>query len=216
MRHVSVIPDWSPEALRTKTGSFRCVCCAHFCFGLFVEVPSEDALLCGRYGSRYVSGLQGQDDPEGQGYLRLVASPKHFVGYDMEGMGPISFGCADAGTGQPGTGCTFSGPTFNRHNFTANITAQELVEYYSLPFKYAVVDGGAKGIMCSYNSLDITVNDTDGRTKSTGSIPACAFGALQDGMVRGQWNFSGHIVSDWYCATSTLVCVHKTASDGSD
>ena len=73
-----------------------------------------------------MSGLQGRDDPEGQGYLRLVASPKHFVGYDTEGMGPVSSGCVDAGTGQPGTGCTFSGPTFNRHNFTANISAQEL------------------------------------------------------------------------------------------
>ena len=63
-------------------------------------------------------------------------------------------------------------------------------------------------MMCSYNSLDISVNDTEGRTQSTGSIPACAFGALQDGMVRGHWNFSGHIVSDWYSVTSTLVCVH--------
>ena len=96
-----------------------------------------------------VSGLQGKDDPEGQGYLRLVASPKHFVGYDTEGMGPVSSGCVDAGTGQPGTGCTFSGPTFNRHNFTANISAQELVEYYALPFKHAVVDGGAMGLMCT-------------------------------------------------------------------
>ena len=41
------------------------------------------------------------------------------------------------------------------------------------------------------------MNSTDGGTKRTGSIPACAFTALQDGMARGQWNFSGHIVSDW-------------------
>ncbi len=105
-------------------------------------------MLCGRYGAGYVLGLQGKDDPEGQGYLRLVASPKHFVGYDTEGMGPVASGCVGAGTGQPGTGCTFSGPTFNRHNFTANITAQELVEYYALPFKHAVIDGGAMGLMC--------------------------------------------------------------------
>ena len=32
--------------------------------------------------------------------------------------------------------------------------------------------------------------------RSTGSIPACAFTALQDGMMRGQWNFSGQVVSD--------------------
>ena len=115
-------------------------------------MPSEDPLLCGRYGAGYVSGLQGKDDPEGEGYLRLVASPKHFVGYDTEGMGPVSSGCVDAGTGQPGTGCTYSGPTFNRHNFTANITAQELVEYYALPFKHAVIDGGAMGLMCKLSA----------------------------------------------------------------
>ena len=121
----------------------------HPLWGRGQEVPSEDPLLCGRYGAGYVSGLQGKDDPEGQGYLRLVASPKHFVGYDTEGMGPVSSGCVDAGTGQPGTGCTFSGPTFNRHNFTANISAQELVEYYALPFQHAIVDGGAMGLMCT-------------------------------------------------------------------
>ena len=62
------------------------------------------------------------------GFARIAASPKHFLGYDMEGS-------------------TFDGVTFNRHNFTNNMTAQELAEYYALPFQYAVRDGGALGMM---------------------------------------------------------------------
>jgi hypothetical protein len=128
-----------------------------------------DALLCGRYGAGYIRGMQERErEGEGAGFARLAASPKHFVGYDLEGS-------------------TFGGVTWNRHNFTNSMTAQELVEYYALPFRHAVQDGGALGMMCSYNA----VNVSDG-VRSTGSIPACAFTALQDGMARGQWNFSGY------------------------
>ena len=161
---------WSPDL-----NPFR-----HPLWGRGQEVPSEDPLLCGRYGAGYIRGLQGRDDPEGGGFLRMVASPKHFVGYDLEGMGP----------GQK-TGNTLSGPTFNRHNFSNKMSAQELVEYYARPFELAVVQGGALGIMCSYNAVEVT----DG-ARTTGSVPACAFSGLQNGMVRGQWNFSGYIVSD--------------------
>lgn len=162
---------WSPDI-----NPFR-----HPLWGRGQEVPGEDPLLCGRYGAGYVRGLQGKGDPEGHGFLRLVASPKHFLGYDMEGMGP----------GQP-TGNTYGGPAFMRHNFTNRMSAQELVEYFAQPFRHVVVDGGALGMMCSYNSIEVI----DGNQRSTGAIPACAFTALQDGMARGQWNFSGYIVSD--------------------
>ncbi len=164
---------WSPNI-----NPFR-----HPLWGRGQEVPSEDPLLCGRYGSAYIRGLQGAGDPDGKGYLRMVASPKHFVGYDMEGMGPGMH-----------SGSTYSGPWFNRHNFTNRMSAQELIEYYALPFRKAIVDGGALGVMCSYNAVDVYVQGSE--ENSTGSIPACAFTALQDGMVRGQWNFSGYIVSD--------------------
>ena len=113
---------WSPDI-----NPFR-----HPLWGRGQETPGEDALLCGRYGAAYVRGLQGRDDPEGGGLLRLAAQPKHFLGYDMEGS-------------------TFNGVIFNRHNFTANMSAKDMVEYYARPFKHAVMDGGAMGIMCSYS-----------------------------------------------------------------
>lgn len=164
---------WSPDL-----NPFR-----HPLWGRGQEVPSEDPLLCGRYGAGYVRGLQGKDDPNGKGFLRLVASPKHFVGYDLEGS-------------------TFGGMSWNRHNFTNKMSAQELIEYYSLPFKYAVEDGGAMAMMCSYNAVNVYINGTGA---STGSIPACAFDSLQNGMVRDQWNFSGYIVSDCGAIADFLV-----------
>ena len=109
----------------------------HPLWGRGQEVPGEDPLLCGRYGAHYIRGLQGLDHPGGEGVVRMAASPKHFVAYDTEGMGP-----------NMRQGSTFAGPTFDRHNFTARVTAQELVEYYALPFKMAVEDGGALGMMC--------------------------------------------------------------------
>ena len=59
--------------------------------------------------------------------------------------------------------------------------------YYLFPFELAVTDGGARGMMCSYNALDV-----DG----AGSTPACAMGSLQNGVARARWGFDGYIVSD--------------------
>jgi len=175
---------WSPDI-----NPFR-----HPLWGRGQEVPSEDPLLCGKYGAHYVKGLQGAGDPAGKGFLRMVASPKHFLGYDLEGMGPGMV-----------MGHTLSGPTFMRHNFSSRMSAQEMVEYYAKPFKITIEEGGAMGIMCSYNAVEVTAETADGKVRSTGSIPACAFTALQDGMMRGQWNFSGQVVSDCGAVSDFLV-----------
>ena len=36
-----------------------------------------------------------------------------------------------------------------RHNFSVNTSAQEMVEYYLLPFEYAIAEGDAAGMMVS-------------------------------------------------------------------
>ena len=38
---------------------------------------------------------------------------------------------------------TFEGESWMRHNFTANTSAQEMVEYFLLPFEYAIAEGDA-------------------------------------------------------------------------
>ena len=45
------------------------------------------------------------------------------------------------------------GTTWMRHNFTVHSTAQEMVEYFLLPFEQTVTEGGALGIMVSSGQL---------------------------------------------------------------
>ena len=121
------------------------------------EVPGEDAFVCGRYGAAYVRGMQTEDE---NGYVRAVASPKHFVGYGESvtrhrrsrlmhlltcilPFVPYQPDHIDMDYSQ------FDGVVFNRHNFSVNSTAQEMVEYFLLPFELVIAEGHAKGLMVS-------------------------------------------------------------------
>lgn len=92
------------------------------------ETPGEDALHTSRYVYRLIDGLQdgiGPDRP------RIVASCKHFVGYDLEDWKDI-----------------------DRHHFDAKVSSQDLSEYYMPPFKSCVRDAQVDSVMCSYNRLN--------------------------------------------------------------
>ena len=43
---------------------------------------------------------------------------------------------------------TEGGQTHTRHNFDANITQQDLIDSYLLPFQVCVEQGKASGLMC--------------------------------------------------------------------
>ncbi len=43
---------------------------------------------------------------------------------------------------------------FTRHNFNAVVSNYALMDSFFPAFERAVVQGGAKGVMCSYNSLN--------------------------------------------------------------
>ena len=49
---------------------------------------------------------------------------------------------------------TEGGQTHTRHDFSANITQQDLVDSYLLPFQACVEKGEVSGLMCSYNSIN--------------------------------------------------------------
>ena len=49
---------------------------------------------------------------------------------------------------------TEGGQTHTRHNFDANITQQDLVDSYLLPFQVCVEQGKASGLMCSCESVE--------------------------------------------------------------
>jgi len=70
---------------------------------------------------------------------------------------------------------------YTRHNFDAIISNYSLADTYFPAFKAAVQQGGAKGVMCSYNSIN--------------GIPTCAHPMLNK-VLRETWNFSGYVTSD--------------------
>ncbi|KAL7629137.1 hypothetical protein AAE478_000656 [Parahypoxylon ruwenzoriense] len=91
------------------------------------ETPGEDPYHLSSYVRAVVKGLQGGEDPD---ILKVVATCKHFVAYDIEDwLG------------------------HERYEFDAQINPQELAEYYMPPFE-ACARVNVGSIMCSYNSLN--------------------------------------------------------------
>jgi beta-glucosidase-like glycosyl hydrolase len=105
-----------------------------------------------------VTGLQG-GLVAGGGPLTIAACCKHFLANSLE---------------------SWHGHT--RHNFDAQVPARDLVDYYLPAFKSCVMEGRAKGVMCSYNSVN--------------GVPMCANGAYLAGTLRGTWGFDGYVTSD--------------------
>ena len=74
-----------------------------------------------------------------------------------------------------------SGPERLRHQFDAEVTPKDLWETY-LPAFHALVNAKVEAVMCAYNR-------TDGEA-------CCANTYLLEDVLRKQWGFKGHIVSD--------------------
>ncbi|KAH6648906.1 beta-glucosidase [Truncatella angustata] len=91
------------------------------------ETPGEDPFHIKSYVKSLIKGLQG-DDPD---YFKVVATCKHFAGYDIENWNGNE-----------------------RYEFDAIINPQELSEYYMQPFKACARDAKVASIMCSYNALN--------------------------------------------------------------
>ncbi|KUJ23772.1 xylan 1,4-beta-xylosidase Talaromyces emersonii [Mollisia scopiformis] len=93
------------------------------------ETPGEDAsFLSAAYAYEYITGLQGGVDPE---HLKIIATPKHFAGYDIE--------------------------NWNNHSRLGNdvsISQQDLSDYYTPQFLAAARYAKAHSIMCSYNAVN--------------------------------------------------------------
>jgi beta-glucosidase len=74
-----------------------------------------------------------------------------------------------------------SGPEADRHTFNAIIDEKDLRETYLYAFK-KLVDAGVESVMCAYNR----VNDE----------PCCTGNTLLRNILRNEWKFSGHVVTD--------------------
>ena len=77
-----------------------------------------------------------------------------------------------------------------RYTMNSEIDERALRELYLVPFELAVKEGGALGIMTSYNRLNGGYCSEDE--------------ALLTDILRVEWGFTGFVVSDWYALASTV------------
>jgi len=75
-----------------------------------------------------------------------------------------------------------SGPEPSRHVFDVHPNDSDLLNTYLPAFKAAIVEGKADSVMCAYNRVD--------------GVPACANTDLLEKRLRGDWGFTGYVVSD--------------------
>lgn len=108
----------------------------HPVWGRGQETPGEDAyFLCSAYAYEYITGMQGGIDPE---ELKIVATAKHFAGYDIENWGNHS-----------------------RLGNDLSITQQDLAEYFMPQFITAVRDAKVHSVMSSYNAVNGVPSSTN-------------------------------------------------------
>ncbi len=75
-----------------------------------------------------------------------------------------------------------SGPEADRHYFDAKADRKDMWESYLPAFEACVKEAGVESVMGAYNR--------------TNGEPCCAHEYLMENVLRGQWNFEGHYVSD--------------------
>lgn len=77
-----------------------------------------------------------------------------------------------------------SGPEAVRHGFNAQVSKKDLYETYLPAFRACVQEGGVEAVMGAYNSVN--------------GEPCCGSRTLLRDILRQEWGFDGHVVSDCY------------------
>jgi len=129
------------------------------------EVPSEDPYVNGRFGTEYTLGLQTGEDRR---YIKVAVTLKHWDAYSLEDADGVT-----------------------RHTFNAIVSNYTLQDTYFPAFKASVIEGNAKGVMCSYNEVN--------------GSPTCASAFLAH-VMRDVWGMDGYITSD----TGALEDIYKS------
>src|SRR5215217_7507023 len=75
-----------------------------------------------------------------------------------------------------------SGPEQERHTFNAMVSPRDLHDTYLPAFKKLVTEANVEAVMGAYNR--------------TNGEPCCASQLLLGDILRGEWGFAGHVVSD--------------------
>ncbi|TQN67666.1 putative exo-1,4-beta-xylosidase bxlB [Colletotrichum shisoi] len=145
------------------------------------ETPGEDPFHLQSYVAAMLTGLEGDSSSSSSSSSgkRLIATCKHYAANDFENYDGV-----------------------DRAGFDANITTQDLSEYYLPPFKTCAVDrGGVGSFMCSYNGVNGT--------------PLCANPYLLQDVLRRHWGWDGdgqYVSTDCDCV-ALMVSHHRYAPD---
>ena len=75
-----------------------------------------------------------------------------------------------------------SGPEAERHSLNVEVGKKDLAETYLYAFKKSVIDADVEAIMTAYNMVN--------------GESCCASMTLINDILRGEWGFDGHVVSD--------------------
>jgi beta-glucosidase len=91
-----------------------------------------------------------------------------------------------------------SGPEKYRHSFNAHVSRHDLYATYLPAFKKLVTEAKVEAVMGAYNRLL--------------DVPCCANPLLLRDILRSEWNFAGHVVSDCWALTDIHDGHHFTNS----
>ena len=142
-------------------------------WGRTEETTGEDPYLTARLGVAKVKALQGgSDGPDSNGVVALL---KHFGAH----------GQSEGGSN--------TGPAF--------VSERWLREVSFRPFRAAVREGKALGLMPNYNEIS--------------GIPTHSDKWMLTDVLRNEWGFQGIVLSD-YTATNELKDVHRIAADSTE
>ena len=91
-----------------------------------------------------------------------------------------------------------SGPEKDRHHFDARVSPRDLHDTYLPAFKKLVTEAKVEAGMGAYNRVN--------------GVPCCASQTLLGDLLRDQWKFEGHVVSDCWALTD-IHANHKFTAD---
>ena len=91
-----------------------------------------------------------------------------------------------------------SGPEDERHSFNAVVNEQDLRETYLPAFKACVKEAGVEVVMGAYNR--------------TNDEPCCGSKRLLEDILRGEWEFEGHVTSDCWAIKDFHECHMVTST----
>lgn len=91
-----------------------------------------------------------------------------------------------------------SGPEALRHHFDAKVSLHDMYDTYLYAFARCVKDAHVEAVMGAYNRVN--------------GEPACGSHTLLKDILRGEWRFEGHVVSDCW-AINDFHLNHKVTAD---